>query len=188
MFVRTSMSVRPLPVSGSAASSSRVRRSRGAGSPLARSALPGLDQLVDRLLEEADRGTRPRRSAAPSPGSRRCRAVDSPQAVEVAGDGAAQRIRVLRHPVGEDRPLQHVEGDPGHFERGIDHAAARTPLPAPDDTIGGLDHGRKEAARMARREDRRDGAALEPPFVALGRHQSRPSPAPGIRICRSSFR
>ena len=45
------------------------------------------------------------------------------------------------------------------------------PPPAPHEPLGRRDHRRHEAGDVARREERREGAPLQPPLLALGREQ-----------------
>ena len=90
------------------------------------------------------------------------------EGLEIAGDGAPERVRIPGQALGEDGALEDVEGDAGHFEGDVEHPALRPPPPAPHEPLRRRDHGGHEARDVPRREQRRQAAALQAPFLALG--------------------
>ena len=126
-----------------------MRRSRGGGSPAARRRA-AVDQLADDLLEEADRraGAHAAEARDPVRQAEDVEGIDRPERLEIAGDGAPERVRIAREPLREDRPLEDVERDAGHLERDVEHAAVGAPPPAPHQPLGRIRHGRHEPATV----------------------------------------
>ena len=97
--------------------------------------------------------------------------VERPERLEIARDRAPERIRIALEPGREDRPLEHVERHARHLEGDVEDAAVGRRRQRRTRRSADRDHRRHEARDVARREQRREGAPLQPPLLALGREQ-----------------
>ena len=143
--------------------------SLGGGAPELQKALAGADDVVDRAREEFERGA----SAQPAEPRQELRRADeierieAPDRLEIAGHGELERARVAAEPLREQRLLEHFERHPRHLLRDLDDPA----LPLGREPLGRRRRDpvdrRREAADLARREQRRERAALGAPVLAV---------------------
>ncbi len=101
--------------------------------------------------------------------------VDPPERIEIGGDRRAHHLRRGLDLVAEHGARDDVVGQRGHLARGVDRrAGARMILPALEHRVDRDRHGGEIGSNRRRLEQRRDGAALQPPVGALGGEQAAP--------------
>ena len=98
--------------------------------------------------------------------------IERAERLEIARDGAPERVRIALEPVREDRPLEHVERDARHLEGDVERCGRRAGASAAPGARPLAIMAGTKPRDVARREERREGAPLQPPLLAFGREQA----------------
>ncbi len=137
------------------------------------------DEFGHHAVEEAERrpASQARDAGNPIRRAQHIHRVDPPEAVEIGVDGGGQLVRPRGEAAREDRPLQHIQCDAGHFGGDVHGLAVAPARPAVRQGSRGGRHRRREAFGRARIEERREDAALRAPGLPL--HGEQPGAEPG---------
>ena len=98
--------------------------------------------------------------------------LDPPDGVEVGPPGGAHFVGIATEAIGEDGPLENIEGQEGDLRGNVDDRVRRFPPPALDKGVGGIVHAGRPGHDVPEREDGRKSAALNPPLLLLGKQEA----------------